>query len=404
MLQKINAKISDFKLFSAIRSGCRFLLGSPVYHKPIDTGLLLCFFGLLFFGLVMVTSASVNLAQSSGYFSLYYTVRQAVYIIGGIVLMVLVMMTPQKHIERCSGYLLFIALGLLFVVLLVGREINGSVRWLPLGLFNFQPSELAKLLLTIYLASYLKRRQEEVRNGWWGFIKPLIVLLLVIGLLLAEPDFGASVVLVCTVMGMIFMAGAGIRQYLVLLVVALIGIALIAISEPYRISRLTTYMNPWAYQFGSGYQLTQALIAFGRGGWHGVGLGESIQKLFYLPEAHTDFIFSILGEELGLLGCIIALIMLFYVAFKALKIGRISEIQGAFFSAYLAYGTGLLLASQVCINVGVNTGLLPTKGLALPFFSYGGSNLLVSCLIVGLLLRIDYENRQRYFIAESKIH
>jgi len=341
----------------------------------------------------MVTSASINLAQSSHYPSFYFSFRQGVYILGGMTLTLVAMATPQKYIERSSSYALFIAIALLFIVLLIGKEVNGSIRWLPLGLINLQPSEVAKLLLIIYMASYLRRRQDEVRNGWWGFIKPLIVLLLVMGLLLAEPDFGTVVVLVCTVMGMIFMAGAGVRQFFVLLILTLLGIALIAISEPYRIRRLATYMNPWAYQFGSGYQLTQALIAFGRGGWHGVGLGDSIQKLFYLPEAHTDFIFSILAEELGLAGCIVVLGILLYIAFKSLKIGHMAEMRNADFSSYLAYGIGLLMASQVCINVGVNTGLLPTKGLALPFISYGGSNLLVNCFSVGLLLRIDYENR-----------
>ena len=373
----------------------RLFAGSS-YQSNIDQWLLTCFLGLLVLGLIMVTSASINLAQSSHHIAFYFSIRQMVYMGGGLFLAVLAMLTPQKHIDRCSGYSLFIALGLLFIVLVVGREVNGSVRWLPLGVINIQPSEVAKLLLVIYMSSYLKRRQDEVRNGWWGFIKPLMVLLLVMGLLLAEPDFGTAVVLVCTVMGMIFLAGAGMRQYLALLTLTLIGISLIAISEPYRIRRLTTYMNPWAYQFGSGYQLTQALIAFGRGGWHGVGLGESIQKLFYLPEAHTDFIFSILAEELGLIGCVFVLGMLLFVAFRAFRIGRMAEYQQAFFSAYLAYGIGLLMASQVCINIGVNTGLLPTKGLALPFLSYGGSNLLVSCFSVGLLLRIDYECRQRF--------
>lgn len=383
-------------LFSGIKARLKLSSG-PAYQGRLDVWLLVCFFGLLLVGLVVVTSASINLAQSSHHIAFYFSLRQAIYICGGLVLTALAMITPQKHIERCSGYVLFVALGLLFIVLLIGHEVNGSVRWLPLGVINLQPSEVAKLLLVIYMASYLNRRRDEVRNGWWGFIKPLIVLLLVIGLLLAEPDFGTAVVLVCTVMGMIFLAGAGMRQYLVLLVVTLLGIALIAISEPYRIRRLTTYMNPWAYQFGSGYQLTQALIAFGRGGWHGVGLGESIQKLFYLPEAHTDFIFSILAEELGLIGCVVVLVMLLFVAFRALRIGRMAEYQNAFFSAYLAYGIGFLMVSQVCINIGVNTGLLPTKGLALPFLSYGGSNLLVSCFSVGLLLRIDYESRQRFY-------
>lgn len=371
----------------------------PTHNNPAlaDKALIIVFISLLLIGLIMVTSASLSRAETFHHMSFYFTFRQSIYIGGGIIVAMIAIVTPQKYIERCNIYALFIALGLLFIVLLVGKEVKGSIRWLPLGIINLQPSEVAKLFLVIYVASYLKRRQDEVRKSWWGFIKPLIILLAAIGLLLAEPDFGAAVVLIVTVMGMIFLAGTGLRQYCVLLLITLLGIALIAISEPYRIRRLTSYMNPWAYQFGSGYQLTQALIAFGRGGWAGVGLGDSIQKLFYLPEAHTDFIFSILAEEFGFIGCTIVLLMLMYIAFKALHIGRMAESRGVYFSAYLAYGIGLLLMTQVCINIGVNTGLLPTKGLALPFISYGGSNLLVSCFSVGLLLRIDYENRQHFF-------
>ena len=383
-----------FNGYPLVIKGIKNISGTPAKQAPFDLKLILCFLSLLVIGLVMVTSASINLAQSNHNFPFYFSIRQGVYIAGGLFLTLVVMIIPQRHIEKFSVSGLFTAIGLLFLVLLVGHEINGSVRWLPLGIINLQPSEIAKLLLVIYMASYLKRRQEEVRTGWWGFIKPLIILLLVAGLLLAEPDFGSVVVLLCAVTGMIFLAGAGLRQYTILLLLILAGIALIAISEPYRIRRLTTYMNPWAYQFGSGYQLTQALIAFGRGSWHGAGLGESVQKLFYLPEAHTDFIFSIVAEEMGLIGCLVVLLMLFYFVFKALDIGFTAEKNGAFFSAYLAYGIGLLIAGQVLINIGVNTGLLPTKGLALPFISYGGSNLLANCLSFGLLLRIDCDNRR----------
>jgi len=374
--------------------------GSGSRQPLTDRTLIIVLIGLLLTELVMVTSSSLNRTATLHHMSFYFTLRQSIYIIGGIIMVIIAIVIPQKYIEQWSVHALFIALGLLFLVLLIGKEVKGSIRWLPLGVINLQPSEVAKLFLVIYIASYLKRRQDEVRKSWWGFIKPLIILLLATGLLLAEPDFGASVVLIVTIMGMIFLAGTGLRHYCVLLLVTLLGITLIAVSEPYRIRRLTSYMNPWAYQFGSGYQLTQALIAFGRGGWTGVGLGDSIQKLFYLPEAHTDFIFSIVAEEFGLTGCIVILLMLNYIAFKALRIGQTAERRTSYFSAYLSYGIGLFLMSQACINIGVNTGLLPTKGLALPFISYGGSNLLVSCFSTGLLLRIDYENRC-YFFKQS---
>ena len=371
---------------------------------PFDVTLLVCFISTLLFGWVMVTSASVHLAESTHHFLFYFSIRQFIYFIGGLTLTAVIITVPQRYVEHYANYALFIAIGLLTLVLLVGREINGSVRWLPLGFFNLQPSEVAKLLLVIYTAAYLKRRQKEVRTQWWGFIKPLLILLISMLLLLAEPDFGSVVVLICTIMGMIFMAGARIRQYLVIVTLTLIFITLIALIEPYRIRRLTSYIDPWAHQFGGGYQLTQALIAFGRGGWLGLGLGESIQKLFYLPEAHTDFIFSILAEELGLLGSLTAFGFLLFMSFKALRLGRWVESQKHFFSAYLAYGISFLMISQIFINIGVNTGLLPTKGLALPFFSYGGSHLLSTCLAMGLLLRIDYEARQRVHSTTFSIH
>lgn len=362
-------------------------------RQVLDYPLIACVLALLLVGLVMVGSASTDISSVHYGSAFHFFFRQCVFMIGAIGVMAAVQVFPIELWQRWSVLLLAVGSLLLVLVLFTGREINGSVRWIPLGFFSLQASEVAKLCIVIYMASYLSRRQDEVRDGWWGFIKPLIVLLIAMVLLLAEPDFGAIVVLMGAVLGMVFLAGAKLGQYFVLILTSLAGIALVAISQPYRLRRLTTYMDPWAYQFESGYQLTQSLIAFGRGGWFGEGLGNSIQKQFYLPEAYTDFIFAVIAEEFGLLGSILLIMLLTFVSWRAMRIGYLAERAGQVFSGYMAYGIGLLIGLQVFINIGVSTGLLPTKGLALPFLSYGGSNLLVSCLAVGLLMRIDYERR-----------
>jgi cell division protein FtsW len=247
--------------------------------------------------------------------------------------------------------------------------------------------------MIVYLAGYLLRQEKQVQNQIRGFLKPLMVLAVITFLLLREPDFGAATVILLTSLGMLFLAGVRIWQFVILLVGVAVILVILAISSPYRLARLTTFLNPWANQFDSGYQLTQSLIAFGRGGWFGVGLGESIQKLFYLPEAHTDFLFAVLSEELGLIGGLFMICLFSLLVFRALHIGKRCFNSGQRFSAYLAYGIGLNIALQVMINIGVNTGVLPTKGLTLPLMSYGGSSLLITCIMLALLLRIDYEYR-----------
>jgi len=276
----------------------------------------------------------------------------------------------------------------------VGRNVNGATRWLPLGFVNLQVSELAKLAVVVYAAGYLVRRGEEVRSTIQGFVKPLGVMLLFALLLLLEPDFGAVVVIGATLMGMLFLAGVRLWLFGLLLVAAAGALALLAITSPYRMERLTTFMNPWADPFDSGFQLTQALIAFGRGEWLGVGLGGSVQKLFYLPEAHTDFLFAVLAEELGLLGAVGVIALFAYVVWRGFAIGQVAARAGRHFAAYLSYGIALWIGMQAFINLGVNMGVLPTKGLTLPLMSYGGSSMLVSCIAVALLLRVDRETRQ----------
>ncbi|WBA80232.1 putative lipid II flippase FtsW [Endozoicomonas sp. GU-1] len=359
----------------------------------VDMTLFGAVLALLAIGLVMVGSASMDVSSATFGDPFRVVFKQFLFMVVGLGAMGVMMLVPVSRIQQLSWVGLLVAFFLLVLVLIVGREINGSVRWIPLGFFNLQASEVAKLCVVIYLAGYLVRHLDEVRTRWSGFIKPMLVLSGLALLLLAEPDLGALVVLTVAVMGMIFMAGARFHQFLVMIAGVIILIVLLIWMEPYRMARITSYMDPWAHAFGSGYQLTQALIAFGRGAWLGEGLGNSIQKLFYLPEAHTDFVFAVLAEEFGLIGSLLLLGLFLFVAWRSLQLGSRAEARGMLFHGFVAYGIALLFACQALINISVNTGLLPTKGLALPMISYGGSSLIVNCLAFGILLRIDFERR-----------
>ncbi|HMV71377.1 MAG TPA: putative lipid II flippase FtsW, partial [Pseudomonadales bacterium] len=275
----------------------------------------------------------------------------------------------------------------------IGREVNGATRWIAVGPLNLQPSELMKLFFIVYLAGYMTRRQHELQSRWSGMFKPLGLLGVVVLLLLLEPDFGAAVVISGTAMAMLFLGGVRLLQFGVLLLPALGGAAVVAVLSPYRVQRLITFLDPWSEQFGGGYQLTQALIAFGRGEVFGVGLGNSVQKLFYLPEAHTDFVFAIIAEELGLIGCMVLIALFAALVARIMRIGSEAARRQQPFQAYVCFGIALLVAAQVFINIGVNAGLLPTKGLTLPFLSYGGSSLLILFAMMGLVLRIERELR-----------
>ena len=362
----------------------------------MDMPLLLASLALLSLGLVMVSSSSMEVAAGQLGNPLHYMKRQLVYVVIGILALLGTLAVPLRLWEQFRFPLLFLGFALLILVLIpgVGREVNGSWRWIAVGPVNVQPSELAKLFAVVFLAGYLVQRRDEVKQEWFGFIKPFLVLGPMAWLLIIEPDFGATVVLMGAATGMLFLGGVGLFRFL-LLFGSLGGLGLLLVLfEPYRFQRLTGFLNPWNDPYGSGYQLTQALIAFGRGEWFGVGLGNSIQKQYYLPEAHTDFVFAVLAEELGMIGALTAFALLIFVAGRALYIGLWAERAGRYFSAYLAYGLAIMWCGQVLINVGVNIGLLPTKGLTLPFLSYGGSSLVVCCISLGLLLRIDWERRQ----------
>jgi cell division protein FtsW len=361
----------------------------------MDYLLLFAVLSLAALGLVMVASASITLADRELGQPFYYTLRQAIYIGAGILLGVGVYRLRLALVEQAGMLLLLTAFALLLVVLVpgIGTHVNGSVRWLNTGLFRLQVSEPAKLMILIYLASYLTRHGEEVRTQLSGFIKPLALLCLAAILLLLEPDFGATVVMLATAMGMIFIAGARLWQFGGMLGLGGVSLAGLAVSSPYRMERLTTFLNPWADPFDSGFQLTQSLIAIGRGEWIGVGLGASIQKLFYLPEAHTDFVFAVLAEELGLLGVCVVIALYAVVVWRAFVIAIQAEKAGNGFASLLAHGIGIWIGLQAFINMGVNMGLLPTKGLTLPLMSYGGSSMVVVCAAIALLLRADYETR-----------
>jgi len=357
------------------------------YASPIFA----CIAVLLVIGFIAMTSASVEFSSERYGDPFYHSTRYLFHLALGITAGLLVYSLPINFWQKFSWAFLLVGFFVLVLVLIpgVGKEVNGSQRWLPLGPITFQASELAKFCMIIYLAGYLVRRQEEVREQWSGFIKPMVVLFFLTLLLLLEPDFGATVVTVGTAFGMIFLAGVRLWQFLLVILGSVAALVLLVISEPYRMKRLTSYTDPWADQFDTGYQLTQSLIAFGRGEWFGVGLGNSIQKLFYLPEAHTDFVFAIWAEEFGVIGSLFVISLFCFLIAQIMRTGRLAEKSNQLFQAYVCYGVGFVFSGQVFINIGVNTGLLPTKGLTLPFLSYGGSSLIISCVMMALVLRIS---------------
>jgi cell division protein FtsW len=360
-----------------------------------DSWLVLSAISLLALGFITVTSASIPIAERFKLASYYFPLHQAMGLVIGALCFWLVTYVPLKVWQRFSVSILLASILFLGVLLIPGvsREINGSVRWIHLGPISIQVSEFAKLGVIIYMASYLTRRELEVRTRISGFLKPMFILGVICMLLLLEPDFGAAVVIIVTVMGMLFLGGVPFKRFAILFLLVLSVIGIVSFTSPYRLARLTAFLDPWADQFNTGYQLTQSLIAFGRGGWFGTGLGGSVQKLLYLPEPHTDFLFAVLAEELGLFGGLMVLILFTILLAKAFTIGRKNIVLNQKFAGFMAYGIALWLGSQAMINIGVNIGVLPTKGLTLPLMSYGGCSIIVGMIALGLLLRIDFEAR-----------
>jgi cell division protein FtsW len=351
---------------------------------------------IVLLGLIMVTSASISIASRNGGDAFSFLERQLVLCLVGGLLAAMVFCVRTEYIEKMAWPLLILAAVLLFVVLIpgLGHMVNGSRRWIRVLGFNFQASELARVLVLIFIASYAVRREDELRSTALGLIKPMALLGFVALLLLAEPDFGAASVLLVAGFGILFVAGARLRWVLLVAAVCAGALALLVVMAPYRMARVTSFLDPWADPFNSGFQLTQSLIAIGRGEWFGVGLGESVQKLFYLPEAHTDFLFAVLAEELGLVGVALTLALFIGLVWRSFWIAQLASRANLRFQAYLAAGFGIWLGCQALINIGVNMGVLPTKGLTLPLMSYGRSSMIVTLAWVGLLLRVYHEAMQ----------
>ncbi len=354
-----------------------------------DTVLLTLGTTLISIGVIAIASASIEYGDFHFGNPWHHTQRHAAYLMLAITLGALAYMAPTASVQRLSPWLLFLAVALLILVMIpgIGREVNGAQRWLPLGVITLQPSEFAKLAVLLYAAGYLVRQEEAVRHHWSGLAKLIAILSVVAALLLLEPDFGATVIIVGVVVGMTFLAGAKLIYVLAMLAAAAMALAFLVLSAPYRMKRLTAFQDPWADPFGSGFQLVQSLIAFGQGEWWGVGLGNSVQKLFYLPEAHTDFVFSIWSEETGLIGATAMIALFVMLIARVLNIGWRVAAQHRLFEAYVCFGAALMFAGQAFVNMGASSGLLPTKGLTLPFVSYGGNSLIVNCMLLGMVLR-----------------
>ena len=350
---------------------------------------------LLVIGLIMVGSASISIADGKLGQPLFYFNRQLIFALAGLAIAAMIITVRLEVWRQLAPLLLMLGVGLLILVLIpgIGREVNGSRRWLPLGPVNIQVAEIIKLFSIIYVADYLHRHHGQLNGSFFKVFGPLVLLGVAALLLLLQPDMGSVVVILSTVLAMLFLGGARLDVFAALMTIFAGLFAVLIWLAPYRLQRLQTFMDPWQDPFGSGFQLTQALIAFGRGDWLGVGLGSSMQKLFYLPEAHTDFLYSILAEELGLLGALSILVLFSIFIWRALAIGRAAELAGQVFGAQIAYGIGIWIGLQACVNMGVNMGVLPTKGLTLPLMSYGGSSLLLTCLAIALLFRVDLETR-----------
>lgn len=358
-----------------------------------DRSFIVAIIALMCFGFVMVMSASMPEAEKLTGNPFHFIGRHVLYLIGCVVIAFAILRVEVSHWEKHSGMLMLAVLLLLVAVLFVGTSVNGARRWLALGPVRIQVAEIAKFVFIVYMAGYLVRRHGELRENRKGFYKPIGVYGLFALLILLQPDLGTVVVLfVCTV-SLLFLAGARLTDFMVLILLGVGTFVLLVLFEPYRMRRVTSFMDPWEDPFGSGYQLTQSLMAYGRGDWLGQGLGNSIQKLAYLPEAHTDFIFAVIGEELGFVGIFVVLVMLFFIALRAIRLGNLCLQMQRPFESYVAYGVGIWICFQTVVNVGASIGMLPTKGLTLPFISYGGSSLWVMTAAVMLLVRIDHERR-----------
>jgi cell division protein FtsW len=351
--------------------------------------LIFCVIALLCIGTVMVGSASMPYAERLHEDPFHYVIRHLISIFVAFGAAVLAYRVSLNTWFKNTFPLWLITIVLLIAVLVVGSEVNGSTRWIRVAGFTFQPTEAAKLMMAIFTADYVVRRAEEVRNNIKGLVRLGVIMLLTVGLIIAEPDLGATVVIALTMLGVFFLAGAPLIQFGIALGAILSAFVFLILFEPYRFERLISFTNPWADPLGSGYQLTNALMAFGRGGWFGEGLGHSIQKMSYLPEAHTDFMLAIFAEEFGFFGIVTVLILSFVMVVCCIRIGHRALKHHYLRAGYLAYGISIIFLLQIMVNAGMNMGMLPTKGLTLPFISYGGSSLIMCAVMIALILKID---------------
>ena len=358
-----------------------------------DMGIMIAAGALAALGVIMVASSSIAIADGQHVGPFYYVTRHVVFLGLGVALGILMTRIELEWLERNAFVLLLLSIILLLLVFVpgLGLRVNGARRWIRLGFAGFQSVEAVKLMFIVYLASYLVRHRDNVQMSMFGVIKPLGMALILVALLLLQPDFGSAALIIAVTVGMVWLGGARMRNLFYLAIPAMPAIAWAAMTSDYRVKRLTSFLNPWAHPFDDGFQLTQALIAIGRGEWLGVGLGGSVQKLFYLPEAHTDFILAVIAEELGLAGILLVLLLFAALVGRALMLGLRAVERGQRFAGYCAFGIGLWLGLQTLVSIGVNLGVLPTKGLTLPLISSGGSSVLMTCAAVGLLLRISFE-------------
>ena len=373
-------------------------------YQKLDFILIAIFLVLSFCGLLILASASVHFSDSlygdpSAVFN-----RQFFYFVLGTFGLFLLFLTPLSFWSAYDRLLITLGFLLLLLVFIpgIGVEVNGANRWIRLGGVGLQPSEIMKFLSILYVSCYSVRRIKDIQTHWLGFFRPALIIVSIISVILIQPDLGSSAVIFASVLGVLFVAGVKIRQFFIVALLGLVGISLMIIFVPWRWERIISFVDPWSNPWGSGYQLTLSLMSIGRGDWFGVGLGQGLMKMGYLPDAHTDFIFAVIIEETGILGGFLIISLLFGLSFRIFSIGRDSLIKKNFFGFYFSYGVALLLGLHTFINVGVACGLLPTKGLTLPLISAGGTNLIIVCLMIGIILRVDYENKNSMPVPHFK--
>ena len=367
-----------------------------------DRGYVLLALSMYMIGLIMVASSSMPVAERIFDNPFHFIVRHMVYIVLSLGVAALTLQIPMQRWHEYSSKLLLMAIVLLVIVLVVGRNVNGSTRWIAIGPITIQAAEPAKLFFFCYLSAYLVRRRDEVMENVKGFAKPLVVFGALSGLLLMQPDLGTIIVMFVTTFGLLFLAGAKLWQFIAISGVGITLLSMLAYFSPYRWARVTGFLDPWKDPFGSGYQLTQSLMAYGRGETFGQGLGNSVQKLEYLPEAHTDFVMAVLAEEMGFIGISVILLLSMTLVFKALLLGRKAVNQEKYFEGFFAYAIGIWFCFQAAVNIGASAGIVPTKGLTMPLISYGGSSMIIMTMSVAVLIRIDHEIRLQSIQATSR--